>query len=109
MQVKCLREELLDSKVAEYGGRIIKTTGNGVLVEFPSASGGHGPARFDRSAEPPVGDAHRHQCRRLDLESEGGAFQSSCQKASASSSMIGLLPEVIARTREEVCGSKRRM
>ena len=40
MQVKCLRKELLDSKVAEYGGRIIKTTGNGVLVEFPSAVNG---------------------------------------------------------------------
>ncbi len=61
-----------------------------------------------------VGPGHRRlleECRAElgDLESAGGAFQSSCQKASASSSMIGLLPDVIARTREEVCGSKRRM
>ena len=29
--------ELLKPKVADYGGRIVKTTGDGVLVEFPSA------------------------------------------------------------------------
>jgi adenylate cyclase len=30
------RRELLDPKIAEYGGRIVKTTGDGLLLEFPS-------------------------------------------------------------------------
>ncbi len=36
-QIKTLRKELLDPKVEEYGGRIVKTTGDGLLIEFPSA------------------------------------------------------------------------
>ena len=36
-QLKTFRNEILDPKVAEYGGRIFKTTGDGVLVEFASA------------------------------------------------------------------------
>ncbi len=30
------REELIDGKIAEYGGRIVKTMGDGLLLEFPS-------------------------------------------------------------------------
>jgi TolB-like protein/class 3 adenylate cyclase/lipoprotein NlpI len=30
------RKELIDPKIAEYGGRVVKSTGDGVLVEFPS-------------------------------------------------------------------------
>jgi adenylate cyclase len=30
------RGTLIDPKIAEYGGRIVKTTGDGVLLEFPS-------------------------------------------------------------------------
>src|SRR5689334_13856 len=30
------RRELFDPKIAEYGGRIVKTTGDGLLLEFPS-------------------------------------------------------------------------
>ena len=30
------RRELIDPKIAEYGGRIVKTTGDGMLLEFPS-------------------------------------------------------------------------
>ena len=30
------RRELLDCKIAEYGGRIVKTTGDGLLIEFAS-------------------------------------------------------------------------
>ncbi len=33
---KTHRTELIDPKIAEYGGRVVKTTGDGVLVEFPS-------------------------------------------------------------------------
>src|SRR5438270_7131896 len=35
-QLKMLRRELLDLKIAEHHGRIVKTTGDGMLVEFAS-------------------------------------------------------------------------
>jgi adenylate cyclase len=35
--LKACRHELIDPKIAEYRGRIVKTTGDGVLGEFPSA------------------------------------------------------------------------
>jgi len=34
--LKAHRRELLDPKIAEYGGRIVKTMGDGLLLEFPS-------------------------------------------------------------------------
>ncbi len=34
--LKTLRAELIDPKIAEHSGRIFKTTGDGLLVEFPS-------------------------------------------------------------------------
>jgi len=33
---KAHRKELIDPRIAEYGGRVVKSTGDGVLVEFPS-------------------------------------------------------------------------
>jgi TolB-like protein/class 3 adenylate cyclase len=35
-RLKTLRRELLDPKIAEHNGRIVKTTGDGLLVEFAS-------------------------------------------------------------------------
>jgi len=35
-RLKALRRELVDPKIAERHGRIVKTTGDGMLVEFPS-------------------------------------------------------------------------
>ena len=35
-RLKALRRELLDPKITEHHGRIVKTTGDGMLVEFPS-------------------------------------------------------------------------
>ena len=34
--LKTHRRELVDPKIGEYGGRIVKTTGDGLLLEFPS-------------------------------------------------------------------------
>ena len=35
-RLKALRRELVDLKIAEHHGRIVKTTGDGILVEFSS-------------------------------------------------------------------------
>ena len=35
-RLKALRRELLDPRIGEHRGRIVKTTGDGVLVEFAS-------------------------------------------------------------------------
>src|ERR1051326_1517927 len=37
--LKAIRRELADPAVTEHGGRIVKTTGDGLLVEFPSVLG----------------------------------------------------------------------
>ncbi len=36
-QLRSLRKELVDPKIEEHGGRVVKTTGDGLLIEFPSA------------------------------------------------------------------------
>lgn len=33
-----IRDDIVDPKIAEYGGRIVKTAGDGMVVEFPSAT-----------------------------------------------------------------------
>jgi adenylate cyclase len=35
--LKAIRKEITDPAIAEHGGRIVKTTGDGMLVEFASA------------------------------------------------------------------------
>src|ERR1700686_5822524 len=35
-RLKAHRRELVDPKIGEHSGRIVKTTGDGMLVEFPS-------------------------------------------------------------------------
>src|SRR6476661_7633138 len=35
-RLKALRRELIDPKITEHHGRIVKTTGDGLLVEFAS-------------------------------------------------------------------------
>ena len=35
-RVKTHRRELIDPKISEHKGRIVKTTGDGILIEFPS-------------------------------------------------------------------------
>src|ERR1700682_2746686 len=34
--LKALRRDIVDPQIAAYGGRIVKTTGDGLLLEFPS-------------------------------------------------------------------------
>src|SRR5471032_1548612 len=36
-KLKALRKALIDPKITEHRGRIVKTTGDGMLVEFASA------------------------------------------------------------------------
>ena len=52
-RLKALRRELLDPKIAERRGRIVKTTGDGLLVEFQSFVEGC-PARSDGSVAWPT-------------------------------------------------------
>src|SRR5260370_9248582 len=35
-RLKACRGELLDPKIAKHRGRVVKTTGDGILIEFPS-------------------------------------------------------------------------
>src|SRR5881275_1630554 len=37
--LKTLRKDLVDPKIAEHHGRIVKLTGDGILAEFPSVVG----------------------------------------------------------------------
>jgi adenylate cyclase len=36
VRLRGLRRELIDPTITAYGGRIVKTTGDGILIEFPS-------------------------------------------------------------------------
>jgi len=44
------RRELIDPKIGRTQGRIVKTTGDGLLVEFPRRRRGRWPARSPSSA-----------------------------------------------------------
>ena len=71
-RLKALRRELLDPKIAEHKGRIVKTTGDGLLVEFPAWS---------------MRSAARSQCSRRcpsGTPASGRTAASSCASASIS-------------------------
>jgi adenylate cyclase len=50
-RLKVLRRELLDPQIAEHHGRIVKTTGDGLLVEFDSVVDAARCAAPSRSSE----------------------------------------------------------
>ena len=43
-RLKALRRELVDPKIAEHRGRIVKTTGDGLLVEFATGCSDGSPS-----------------------------------------------------------------
>src|SRR5260370_36841282 len=57
--LRAVRQDLVDPKIAEHRGRIVRTMGDGLLVEFDSVIGGvrwaiaDQPALPGRSADPP--------------------------------------------------------
>ena len=75
-RLKALRRELVDPKITEHHGRIVKTTGDGLLVEFASVVDAVRCAVEVQRAMPernaglaagrPHRIPHRHQCRRRD-------------------------------------------
>ena len=66
-RLKALRVELIDPKIAHHHGRIVKTTGDGGIVNLADPGRLFGPARLERGStigkqrsfrpEPPC---HRH-------------------------------------------------
>ena len=82
-RLKALRRELVDPKIAEHRGRIVKTTGDGLLVEFasvldavrcavevqePMRERNIGVAADDRIELPPIQSTSKEQprnCRNL--------------------------------------------
>ena len=53
---RTLREhrKVTDALVAKHGGRLVKTTGDGTLLEFPCRSLHSGSQRWDRHEDAPV-------------------------------------------------------
>jgi class 3 adenylate cyclase len=53
-QLKAHRKELVDPKITEHRGRIVKTTGDGMLVEFGAAPVDIQRGMLERNADVPV-------------------------------------------------------
>ncbi len=68
--LKAARAEIVDSRIATHQGRLVKLTGDGMLVEFPSVVNAVAcaaevqRAMRDRNAGGASGSAHRIQDRR---------------------------------------------
>src|SRR6516162_6893686 len=66
-RLKAHRRQLIDPKIGEHRGRIVKTTGDGLLVEFPSVVDAvRGAAEVQRGMldrEPEIADERRIKWR----------------------------------------------
>jgi len=64
--LKAHRRAVVDPAIASHRGRIVKTTGDGMLVEFASAVDAVRHGRAQRGGDAAAADRipHRHQCRR---------------------------------------------
>ena len=68
-QLKSIRKELIDPKISEHRGRLVKTTGDGLLMEFFSVTDGvHGAieiqeAMAERNAAVPADRRPAAGCR----------------------------------------------
>jgi adenylate cyclase len=51
-RLKAHRREVVDPRIGEHRGRIVKTTGDGLLAEFASVSRGGDPNQHDRRRHP---------------------------------------------------------
>ncbi len=49
--LKAVRKDIIDPKIAEHHGRIVKTTGDGMLIEFTSVVDA-----VQRAVEPPISE-----------------------------------------------------
>ena len=82
--IKAIRRELFHPKVAEHHGRIVKTTGDGALVEFPQRrrcgalrarrATRRRRAQCEHSRGPAHRIPHRHQCRRHHFSDDGDIY-----------------------------------
>jgi adenylate cyclase len=63
-RLRALRRELIDPAIAAHRGRIVKTTGDGILIEFPSVVDAVRCA-VEVQREMTAKDANRHQDKRI--------------------------------------------
>ncbi len=57
VRLRSLHSELIDPRIAADGGRIVKTTGDGILVEFPGTTVRPAQRRQRSMEADPTGDA----------------------------------------------------
>ena len=75
-RLKAHLRDLIDPKISEYRGHVVKTTGDGLLAEFVSVVDAVGCAaeiqlkmaerNADSREDQRIRFPHRHQCRRRD-------------------------------------------